>query len=700
MASPMKIAPLTNNTNKEKYYTRNDRTQSNTYDNKKPLNESEPFMNLKLLIQKKNQDLLTRKSAQFVLPALKQSQQVPEKYLRSSCKVSQIKTNLLECIVLDQICQKAIQEAINSVGFSGQMFKDESIMSATRRIERLQQIKQKEERKIEKYKQRYNSFERKQNLIQTYQMSLNGIFYNLTQKLVSIPQNFNSRCSTSELHVKLATLYNKNKEIQAAMKIQCWFRMFLNRRKFRRLVKDRVISALCIQKMWKRYRLFTIIPNAMSINKVKSSSKVQKYLRGYLARRYVAELKQREKLKKNFQYFDNVRMNLETQLAIKILRRWRIYKLSKLSKNLALQKKNDDRLRMQKKLKSQSSRSNIRQESASHLSNHTHKPSSHNVQGSKNQGPSNTVMIKKNNNNSSQSSNSAVRQTMPVKFLFNSNSQITQNSNVISSSQTHTHPVSTIIATANSASQTIQSTLNKKVTQLMSNFTKIKVLEFQPTSNLSGQNRTNNANMLLAVPRESNINIANNTVVASNPDEERQRRDSGGKKGESLQKLSQESNQQHPPAVKEQSSDSSHEDHLDRNGSQDHNFLISDNDDSVRLIETDKKYSKYQLEQAAIKRTKLKERKVISVSKIQQDQSQSFFIESGEEGSRFDLLQTFTPDLDINKSLSNSPNKDNTQSYGQILSGINASYKIRVIDEKNNSKDSPPLAKKRTVQFR
>jgi len=65
-----------------------------------------------------------------------------------------------------------------------------------------------------------------------------------------------------------------------------------------------------------------------------------------------------------------------------------------------------------------------------------------------------------------------------------------------------------------------------------------------------------------------------------------------------------------------------------------------------------------------VKRTKLKERKVISVSKMMHNNnSQSFLIESQEEGSRFDM-QTFTPDLDINYSISNSPNKDNTQSYG------------------------------------
>eukprot|EP00347_Sterkiella_histriomuscorum_P023211 403335526 len=238
------------------------------------------------------------------------------------------------------------------------MFKDESLMSATRKIEVLKQIQEREQQKKDLYQKKYLSYERKQDLLISYSQNLQ----------LNIPRNLDPRCSTSELRVKLASLYQLKLQKQAAIRIQTWFRMIKNMRKFRKVVQDRVKGALVIQKIWKRYILYKVMPNIIKFTKRQASVKIQKYLKSYLAKKQVDDKRKLQKLNQNFEYFDKIRKDLETELARKVWDQWRRYKRVRAKlQEIAIQWQEHQTNRQIKKLKQSNSRSSNRMDSGTHL---------------------------------------------------------------------------------------------------------------------------------------------------------------------------------------------------------------------------------------------------------------------------------------------------------------------------------------------
>lgn len=109
-------------------------------------------------------------------------------------------------------------------------YRDETIVSATKTKIRDQVQMLKEETRIQKYQQELLSIQKKRNLIETYYRDYNGKrgirFYNCPT-IVRLPHNFNQqRCSTNHLHMKLASIYHRDRANKAATRIQQWFREF------------------------------------------------------------------------------------------------------------------------------------------------------------------------------------------------------------------------------------------------------------------------------------------------------------------------------------------------------------------------------------------------------------------------------------------------------------------------------------------
>eukprot|EP00347_Sterkiella_histriomuscorum_P015560 403356568 len=231
-------------------------------------------------------------------------------------------------------------------------------MSATRKIEVLKQIQEREQQKKDLYQKKYLSYERKQDLLMSYSQNLQ----------LNIPRNLDPRCSTSELRVKLASLYQLKLQKQAAIRIQTWFRMIKNMRKFRKVVQDRVKGALVIQKIWKRYILYKVMPNIIQFTKRQASVKIQKYLKSYLAKKQVDDIRKLKKLNQHFEYFDKIRKDLETELARKVWDQWRRYKRVRAKlQEIAIQWQEKQTIRQIKKLKQSNSRSSNRMDSGTHV---------------------------------------------------------------------------------------------------------------------------------------------------------------------------------------------------------------------------------------------------------------------------------------------------------------------------------------------
>ena len=101
--------------------------------------------------------------------------------------------------------------------------------------------------------------------------------------IVRLPVKFNSqRCTTSQLHVKLATIYHRDRANQAAILIQRWYREFqkkqLTSRRYwymlRGVFKFKYFLRKFRDRMERRARDFDALIN-------RSALKIQRAWRGY-----------------------------------------------------------------------------------------------------------------------------------------------------------------------------------------------------------------------------------------------------------------------------------------------------------------------------------------------------------------------------------------------------------------------------------
>lgn len=87
-----------------------------------------------------------------------------------------------------------------------------------------------------------------------------------------------------------------------------------------------------MQRVWKKFKLLTVIPKAWRAKKKRMMSTLQKRIRGYLVHKRVMKELNSTKLKQTFDFFDSIKNNLLDDAQIKISYRWRRYKKDKKKK--------------------------------------------------------------------------------------------------------------------------------------------------------------------------------------------------------------------------------------------------------------------------------------------------------------------------------------------------------------------------------
>lgn len=141
-----------------------------------------------------------------------------------------------------------------------------------------------------------------------------------------------------ELETKLSEKASLKEQRRAIIKIQTFVRAALARKRFKAIVAKRNAAASYLQRVWKRYRMITMVPKAWRAKKFKWISTLQKYIRGFLAFKKVQRELNSLKLREAFDYFDTIKNDLLVDAQIKIRYGW-------------LQKKRRDKNRKKKKKK-------------------------------------------------------------------------------------------------------------------------------------------------------------------------------------------------------------------------------------------------------------------------------------------------------------------------------------------------------------
>jgi len=122
--------------------------------------------------------------------------------------------------------------------------------------------------------------------------------------------------------ISLKLLLNRkiqeNKLYQAAAKIQARTRCFLMRKRFLTTLADRHHKAKLLQKYLRFYFERVIVPTRQLIRERKVAGKIQKMLRGYLARRLVTQMRREIEMMGHFEYFDKVKQHMELEAILKI----------------------------------------------------------------------------------------------------------------------------------------------------------------------------------------------------------------------------------------------------------------------------------------------------------------------------------------------------------------------------------------------
>lgn len=109
----------------------------------------------------------------------------------------------------------------------------------------------------------------------------------------------------------------------AARFIQRVYRGYWVRKVTNVLKAKRNQAASKLQKAWKRYRIFNLIPKALRYRKNKAVSIIQKYLRGYWDYTIYNRIMKHNKMNNSFKYFSKLRNAVLARCQVKIAAAWR-----------------------------------------------------------------------------------------------------------------------------------------------------------------------------------------------------------------------------------------------------------------------------------------------------------------------------------------------------------------------------------------
>ncbi|CAI2363775.1 unnamed protein product [Moneuplotes crassus] len=103
---------------------------------------------------------------------------------------------------------------------------------------------------------------------------------------------------------------------EMAIRIQKVFRGFLGRKiyKKKKYILDHTVRKL--QKCWRYYRIFTLVPKTLRFRKRRALIRIQKFLRGYRDYKKIKEQLSERRMENNFEYFSKMREKIEEDSAI------------------------------------------------------------------------------------------------------------------------------------------------------------------------------------------------------------------------------------------------------------------------------------------------------------------------------------------------------------------------------------------------
>eukprot|EP00347_Sterkiella_histriomuscorum_P006805 403351364 len=196
--------------------------------------------------------------------------------------------------------------------------RDTSLNNATNEINRRWAKYIKIENELANIKSSQSDIMKKQQIIQKLQQNPLSTL-KLTQKDI-----FNK--SSDELEAEYYRHYLNQKQNEAAIKIQRFYRMHLDRQNFKQKLELRLSAKSMILQAWKKSRWTRLLKQMTNQKKSEAATKVQQYLKGHQARENVWRELKEKRLQQGSAYFERKRNEIYTDSQVKISYHWRRHK--------------------------------------------------------------------------------------------------------------------------------------------------------------------------------------------------------------------------------------------------------------------------------------------------------------------------------------------------------------------------------------
>ncbi|CDW84016.1 UNKNOWN [Stylonychia lemnae] len=225
-----------------------------------------------------------------------------------------------------------------------EMTTDHTIQTTTLRKERLKISIERMKQKALKLQETTRELDKKYQLIDEYQSQF-GVQLS-PRELQQIKLNVIN-------NQKLLFILQKRKENviqdQAAYRIQRFFKRFKIRQIFINGYRQRVQAALKIQRKWKSSKWIRLIPYLKGRRRNMQAIVIQKYLRGYRARKIIIKQMVQEKIDISYNYFNQIKEKLYSDAQITIAYYWKRFKKMQLLEQERIQLEKQEQLKKSKK---------------------------------------------------------------------------------------------------------------------------------------------------------------------------------------------------------------------------------------------------------------------------------------------------------------------------------------------------------------
>jgi hypothetical protein len=124
--------------------------------------------------------------------------------------------------------------------------------------------------------------------------------------------------SFEDLLKKLVMRTIFSKAWSSAVKIQKVFRGYMDRKMYKFIQSERNKAASTLQRAFKRYRMFNLIPKALKFRKTSMILMIQRYLRGYKDFSKINKIIRAKHMKETFEYFTKLRREVVQEASSKL----------------------------------------------------------------------------------------------------------------------------------------------------------------------------------------------------------------------------------------------------------------------------------------------------------------------------------------------------------------------------------------------